>query len=148
MWTKPPPEVSCVSSSVESFYRGATAGGIFGLVFAPEGVGAIARLGSPLRPALLAGSWCFLTSFASCVLTRGGFGWPWNGTFSGLFSGAVIGLASRWPPESIAWTMASSSLLSIMSHYATEGQKDGVQAESRRCAGPTEAWQGTSRPVE
>ena len=53
MWTKPPPEVSCaiglawlsyeqlcalaeVSSSVESFYRGAVAGGVFGLVFGPE----------------------------------------------------------------------------------------------------------------
>eukprot|EP00434_Breviolum_minutum_P001107 symbB.v1.2.000968.t1/scaffold39.1/size394969/12 len=150
MWTKPPPEVSCVSSSVESFYRGAIAGGVFGLVFGPEtGVGLIAHLMAPFRPALLAGSWCLLTSFSSCALSRDGLPFPWNGAVSGLFSGgalgshgpldgekivpaawkpgAVISLVSRWPRESTAWTMAGSSILSILSHYATEGQS-GVKA--------------------
>mmetsp|Transcript_73281 Transcript_73281/g.166095 ORF Transcript_73281/g.166095 Transcript_73281/m.166095 type:complete len:151 (+) Transcript_73281:116-568(+) len=123
MWNRPPPEVSCVSSSVESFYRGAVAGGIFGMVFPPEGARLLVRLASPFRPALLAGSWCFLTSLASCELTRGGFNFPWNGAISGLFSGWVIAVASRWPAESVAWTMASSGALSILSHYAMEGQQ-------------------------
>ncbi|CAK8985582.1 unnamed protein product [Durusdinium trenchii] len=119
-----------VSSSVESFYRGAVAGGVFGLVFGPEtGVGVVAHLMAPFRPALLAGSWCLLTSFSSCALSRDGLPFPWNGALSGLFSGAVISLVSRWPRESIAWTMAGSSVLSILSHYATEGQ--GVKASDR-----------------
>eukprot|EP00929_Paragymnodinium_shiwhaense_P095643 TRINITY_DN56892_c0_g1_i1.p2 TRINITY_DN56892_c0_g1~~TRINITY_DN56892_c0_g1_i1.p2 ORF type:complete len:171 (+),score=29.28 TRINITY_DN56892_c0_g1_i1:59-571(+) len=123
MWARPPKEVTCVSSSVESFYRGATAGGVFGVVFAPEGVGLLARIASPFKPALMAGSWCFLTSFASCVLTRSGVDFPFNAAISGLFSGQVIGLAARWPKESIAWTMVSSSLLSIMSHYCMAGHE-------------------------
>mmetsp|Transcript_79049 Transcript_79049/g.218796 ORF Transcript_79049/g.218796 Transcript_79049/m.218796 type:complete len:162 (-) Transcript_79049:117-602(-) len=127
MWNRPPPEVSCVSSSVESFFRGLVAGGIFGMVFPPEGAGLLMRLRAPFQPALLAGSWCFLTSLASCELTRGGLGFPWNGAFSGLFSGWVIGIVSRWPRESVAWTMASSSALSVLSHYAMEGQqKEGA----------------------
>eukprot|EP00927_Polykrikos_kofoidii_P022456 TRINITY_DN20949_c0_g1_i1.p2 TRINITY_DN20949_c0_g1~~TRINITY_DN20949_c0_g1_i1.p2 ORF type:complete len:183 (-),score=24.77 TRINITY_DN20949_c0_g1_i1:76-624(-) len=124
MWTKPPNEVSCVSSSVESFYRGAVAGGVFGIVFPYEGrAGVLARLGAPLRPALLAGSWCFLTSFASCVLTRGGMGFPFNAAMSGLFSGSAIGLAARWPRETIAWTMVSSAALSVLTHLGMEGQQ-------------------------
>mmetsp|Transcript_12849 Transcript_12849/g.29142 ORF Transcript_12849/g.29142 Transcript_12849/m.29142 type:complete len:176 (-) Transcript_12849:18-545(-) len=131
MWNRPHPEVSCVSSSVESFYRGVVAGGIFGIAFPAEGAGLLLRLASPFRPALLAGSWCFLTSLASCELTRRGCGFPWNGTISGLFSGYVIGAASRWPRESIAWTMVSSSALSVLSHYAMEGQqKEGTAGSS------------------
>ncbi|CAK0873451.1 unnamed protein product, partial [Prorocentrum cordatum] len=134
MWTRPPPDVSCVSSSVESFYRGALAGGVFGLVFAQPEAGALARLGAPLRPALLAGSWCFLTSFASCVLTRGGMGFPWNGAFAGLFSGAILGLpgfSGGGCRETMAWTMGSSAALSLISHYAMEGvQKEPASLAS------------------
>merc|ERR1719379_2398660 len=100
MWAKPPPEVSCASSGVECFCRGFVAGGVFGLVFPPDGAKWHHRLLAPWRPALLAGSWCLLTSFASCHLSRGGFGFPVDAAFSGLFSGAVIGLAGRWPPDS------------------------------------------------
>jgi len=115
-----------MSGSVEAFYRGVLAGGIFGLVFPAEGAGLLVRLASPFKPALLAGSWCFLTSLASCELTRRGCGFPWNGAVSGLFSGYVIGAASRWPRDSIAWTMAASSALSLLQHYGLEGQpKEG-----------------------
>ncbi|CAL1145578.1 unnamed protein product [Cladocopium goreaui] len=85
-------------------------------------MGLMAHLMAPFRPALLAGSWCLLTSFSSCALSRDGLPFPWNGAVSGLFSGAVISLVSRWPRESTAWTMAGSSILSVLSHYATEGQ--------------------------
>eukprot|EP00913_Durusdinium_trenchii_P019594 g18419.t1 len=86
-----------VSSSVESFYRGAVAGGVFGLVFGPEtGVGVVAHLMAPFRPALLAGSWCLLTSFSSCALSRDGLPFPWNGALSGLFS--VMAKAATWCP--------------------------------------------------
>eukprot|EP00933_Yihiella_yeosuensis_P038874 TRINITY_DN32818_c0_g1_i1.p1 TRINITY_DN32818_c0_g1~~TRINITY_DN32818_c0_g1_i1.p1 ORF type:complete len:150 (-),score=7.14 TRINITY_DN32818_c0_g1_i1:94-543(-) len=149
MWTKPPPEVSCVSSSVESFYRGAVAGGVFGIVFHPaEAKGVVARLGGPLRPALLAGSWCFLTSFASCVFSRGGMPFPWNGAFSGLFSGAFIGVMCRWPPDSILWTMGASGALSVLSHYATEGQKEGVMAEMKKHVRFSESKSACNKPLE
>mmetsp|Transcript_22708 Transcript_22708/g.59927 ORF Transcript_22708/g.59927 Transcript_22708/m.59927 type:complete len:148 (+) Transcript_22708:152-595(+) len=136
MWTKPPPEVACTSSSAEAFYRGAVAGGIFGVVFQPEGGGVLAKLASPFRPALLAGSWCFLTSLASCVLTRGGFGFPLNGAVAGLFSGSCIGLVSGWPRGQVIQTMVSSSVLSILSHYAMEGQQKEAAAEELRGADP------------
>mmetsp|Transcript_112820 Transcript_112820/g.224439 ORF Transcript_112820/g.224439 Transcript_112820/m.224439 type:complete len:172 (+) Transcript_112820:107-622(+) len=129
MWSRPPPEVSCMSSSVESFYRGAVAGGIFGMVFPPEGSGLLLRLGAPFRPALLAGSWCFLNSLASCESTRQGLIFPWNGALSGLFSGYVIAVLSRWPRESVALTMVTSCGLSLLSHYAGESQlRDGATA--------------------
>jgi len=136
MWTKPPREVPCTSSSVESFYRGLVAGGIFGIVFAPEGAGVRASAASSFKPAVLAGSWCFFTSFASCVLTRSGVGFPWNGAISGLFSGSALGLLGRWPRQSVAWTMVFSSILSVTSHYLTEGHsQDGVVIDSTgRCA--------------
>ncbi|CAE7215158.1 unnamed protein product [Symbiodinium sp. CCMP2592] len=131
MWTKPPPDVSCVSNSVESFYRGTVAGGIFGLVFGPEtGVGLLAHLKGTVRPAALAGVWCLLTSFSSCVLTRDGFPYPYNGAISGLFSGAVLSIVNRWDRDSTLWTMAGSSVLSILSHYATDGQSMNVKATS------------------
>eukprot|EP00747_Dinoflagellata_sp_TGD_P168057 gnl/TRDRNA2_/TRDRNA2_193626_c0_seq1.p2 gnl/TRDRNA2_/TRDRNA2_193626_c0~~gnl/TRDRNA2_/TRDRNA2_193626_c0_seq1.p2 ORF type:complete len:148 (+),score=15.30 gnl/TRDRNA2_/TRDRNA2_193626_c0_seq1:92-535(+) len=137
MWREPPREVSCMSSSVEAFYRGLLAGGVFGAVFAPDGAGLLLRIAHPVRPALLAGSWCFLTSFASCCLTRSGFPFPVNATVSGLFSGSVIGLAARWPRESVLWTMVSSSALSVMSHYTMERQqlgKDvGASEDDRSC---------------
>mmetsp|Transcript_30218 Transcript_30218/g.70264 ORF Transcript_30218/g.70264 Transcript_30218/m.70264 type:complete len:142 (+) Transcript_30218:119-544(+) len=130
MWCRPPPEVSCVSSSVESFYRGAVAGGIFGLVFPPEGATPLVRVGYPLQPALLAGSWCFLTSLASCEFSRGGLWYPWNGLFSGLFSGWVISVACRWPRQTVAFNMACSAALSVVSHYAMEGQQlEGARTE-------------------
>mmetsp|Transcript_159147 Transcript_159147/g.281010 ORF Transcript_159147/g.281010 Transcript_159147/m.281010 type:complete len:147 (-) Transcript_159147:102-542(-) len=133
MWTRPPAEVSCVSSSVESFYRGLVAGGVFGVVFVAPEVPALSKIFAPVRPAILAGSWCFFTSLASCVLTRGGLPFPFNGAISGLFSGAVIGLGCRWPRESVAWTMGSSACLSVISHYAMEGQqKESIADESGR----------------
>mmetsp|Transcript_37443 Transcript_37443/g.99529 ORF Transcript_37443/g.99529 Transcript_37443/m.99529 type:complete len:137 (+) Transcript_37443:56-466(+) len=132
MWTKPPPEVSCISSSVESFFRGSVAGGIFGVVFRPQGLALVAQLASPLRPALLAGSWCFLTSFASCVLTRAGMPFPLNAASSGLFSGSVIGLVSRWPADAVRSTMVCSGVLSVISHYGAEGHS--APPESAKCS--------------
>mmetsp|Transcript_33490 Transcript_33490/g.53350 ORF Transcript_33490/g.53350 Transcript_33490/m.53350 type:complete len:165 (+) Transcript_33490:46-540(+) len=126
MWSRPPPEVACTSSSVESFYRGLIAGAVFGVVFPPPEPGVLARIRAPFAPALLAGSWCFLTSLASCVLTRDGVGFPVNGALSGLFSGSVIALVARWPRESVISTMLTSGGLSVLSHYIMEGQqKDG-----------------------
>mmetsp|Transcript_81350 Transcript_81350/g.235185 ORF Transcript_81350/g.235185 Transcript_81350/m.235185 type:complete len:165 (+) Transcript_81350:109-603(+) len=122
MWTQPPEEVKCINNSVEAFYRGTLAGGIFGFVFAPDGAGVLAKLRAPWRPALLAGSWCFFTSFASCVLTRGGFGFPWNGAVSGLFSGTILGLVARWPKDQAIQLAATSGILSMLAHYAMEGQ--------------------------
>ncbi|CAE7540285.1 unnamed protein product [Symbiodinium pilosum] len=83
-----------------------------------------------VRPAALAGFWCLLTSFSSCVLTRDGFPYPYNGAISGLFSGAVLSIVNRWDKDSTLWTMAGSSVLSILSHYATEGQSMNVKARN------------------
>lgn len=40
-----------------------------------------------------------------------------------MFSGSVIGMACRWPRDTVAVTMASSAGLSVMSHYLMEGQQ-------------------------
>ncbi|CAE7192701.1 unnamed protein product [Symbiodinium natans] len=66
------------------------------------------------------------------VLTRDGFPYPYNGAISGLFSGAVLSIVNRWDRDSTLWTMAGSSVLSILSHYATEGQSMNVKAEGKR----------------
>mmetsp|Transcript_28419 Transcript_28419/g.42963 ORF Transcript_28419/g.42963 Transcript_28419/m.42963 type:complete len:163 (+) Transcript_28419:127-615(+) len=128
MWAKPPPEVSCVSSSVESFYRGSVAGGIFGIVFAAPGP-VLAKLASPLQPALLAGSWCFFTSFASCVMSRAGLGLAFTSVFAGMFSGSMISIAARWPRDQAVQVMCTSAFLSVLSHYAAEGQHQEVASE-------------------
>merc|ERR1719221_2029022 len=85
---------------------------------------------------MLAGAWCLFTSYASCVLTRGGMGFPWNGAIGGLFSGSIIGLASGGHScrETLALTMGTSAVLSIASHYVTESQqKDGAAHNDARC---------------
>merc|ERR1712150_60633 len=85
--------------------------------------GLVARIVSPGRTALLAGSWLFLTSFASCVTTRAGLWYPFNGILAGLFSGSTIGMAARWPPDQVRQTMAFSAFLSAISHHMMEKQQ-------------------------
>eukprot|EP00928_Gymnodinium_smaydae_P096769 TRINITY_DN8612_c0_g6_i1.p1 TRINITY_DN8612_c0_g6~~TRINITY_DN8612_c0_g6_i1.p1 ORF type:complete len:150 (+),score=29.34 TRINITY_DN8612_c0_g6_i1:105-554(+) len=145
MWQRPPPEVSCASSSVEAFYRGAVAGGMFGVVFGGEGTGLVARLMAPVRPAFYAGTWCLFTSFASCVLTRAGVPFPWNGACSGLFSGSAIAAITRVPRDSAAWLMGSSAALSVMSHYAAEGAQGG-STSAEVCAAPIATASSAAQP--
>merc|ERR1711972_339356 len=113
--------------------------------------GILARLGSPARPAILAGSWCFFTSFASCVLTRGGMMFPLNGAVAGLFSGSIIGLVARWPRDQVLQVMVSSSVLSILSHYAMEGQQQkdvhSAGAEGATGAAPAASIAEATPPV-